>query len=116
MAVPTLDQRLPDGRSLDVYLAGPESGTPLVYHMGTPAAGLPFAPTVKALAERGLRYVSFSRPGYGSSPRREGRSVVDVVEDTAAVLDAIGAERCHVIGWSGGGRTPSPAPRGCPRG
>jgi pimeloyl-ACP methyl ester carboxylesterase len=25
------------------------------------------------------------------------------VEDSAAVLDAIGAERCHVIGWSGGG-------------
>jgi len=28
---------------------------------------------------------------------------VDVVGDTAAVLDAIEAERCHVIGWSGGG-------------
>jgi pimeloyl-ACP methyl ester carboxylesterase len=103
MVVPTLDLRLPDGRSLDIYLDGPEAGTPVVYHMGTPAAGLPFAPTVQALAERGLRYVSFSRPGYGSSSRREGRSVVDVVEDTTAVLDAIGADRCHVIGWSGGG-------------
>ena len=103
MVVPTLDLRLPDGRSLDVYLDGPEAGTPLVYHMGTPAAGLPFAPTVQALAERGLRYVSFSRPGYGSSSRREGRSVADVVEDTRAVLDAIGADRCRVIGWSGGG-------------
>jgi pimeloyl-ACP methyl ester carboxylesterase len=103
MVVPTLDLRLPDGRSLDVYLDGPEAGTPLVYHMGTPAPGLPFLPTVQALAERGLRYVSFSRPGYGSSSRREGRSVVDVVEDTEAVLHAIGADRCHVIGWSGGG-------------
>jgi pimeloyl-ACP methyl ester carboxylesterase len=103
MVVPTLDLRLPDGRSLDVYLDGPEAGTPLVYHMGTPAAGVPFAPTVQVLAERGLRYVSFSRPGYGSSSRSEGRSVVDVVEDTEAVLDAIGADRCHVIGWSGGG-------------
>ena len=26
-----------------------------------------------------------------------------VVDDTLAVLDAIGAERCHLIGWSGGG-------------
>jgi pimeloyl-ACP methyl ester carboxylesterase len=70
MVVPTLDLRLPDGRSLDVYLDGPEAGTPLVYHMGTPAPGLPFLPTVQALADRALRYVSISRPGYGSSERR----------------------------------------------
>ena len=101
--VPTMNLDLPDGRSLDVYLDGPESGTPLLFHMGTPCAGLPFAPIVEALAERGLRYVSFSRPGYGSSTRRPGRSVVDVVEDSAAVLDAIGAERCYAVGWSGGG-------------
>jgi pimeloyl-ACP methyl ester carboxylesterase len=94
---------LGDGRSLDVYLDGPETGTPLLFHVGTPCAGLPFAPFVETLAERGLRYVSFSRPGYGSSTRRAGRGVVDVVEDSAAVLEAIGAERCYVIGWSGGG-------------
>ena len=103
MVVPTVNLRLPDGRSLDVFLDGPETGTPLVFHMGTPCAGLPFAPAVEAMAERGLRFVSFSRPGYGSSTRRAGRAAVDVVEDTAAVLDAIGAEQCYVIGWSGGG-------------
>jgi pimeloyl-ACP methyl ester carboxylesterase len=104
MVVPTLQLSLSDGRSLDVFLDGPETGTPLVYHMGTPSAGGPtFAPMIEALAERGLRYVSWSRPGYGSSTRRAGRSVADVVDDTQAVLDAIGAERCHVIGWSGGG-------------
>ena len=103
MVVPTLQLRVPDGRSLDVFLAGPESGTPLLFHVGTPGAGLPFAPFVESLAERGLRYVSFSRPGYGSSTRREGREVVGVVADSVAVLDAIGAERCYVIGWSGGG-------------
>ncbi|MGZ6255620.1 MAG: alpha/beta fold hydrolase [Candidatus Limnocylindria bacterium] len=103
MVVPTLSLSLPDGRSLDVFVDGPEKGTPLVYHMGTPSSGIPFAPTVDTLAERGLRYVSFSRPGYGMSSRRAGRAVVDVVEDTVAVLDAIGADRCHVVGWSGGG-------------
>ena len=103
MVVPTVQLRVPDGRSLDLFLAGPEDGTPLVFHCGTPGAGLPFDPFVATLAERGLRYVGFSRPGYGSSTRREGRSVVDVVEDTVAVLDSIGAERCYMIGWSGGG-------------
>jgi pimeloyl-ACP methyl ester carboxylesterase len=103
MVVPSLNLALPDGRSLDVYLDGPEDGTPLVYHMGTPSSGIPFEPTVATLAERGLRYVSFSRPGYGTSSRRARRAVVDVVEDTVAVLGAIGAERCYVVGWSGGG-------------
>lgn len=103
MVVPTIELRLADERSLDVFLDGPQDGTPLLVHIGTPGAGLPFAPFVEALAARGLRYVSFSRPGYGSSTRRAGRQVVDVVEDTVAVLDAIGADRCHLIGWSGGG-------------
>jgi len=33
---------LPDGRSLDVWQAGPPDGEPLVFHHGTPGAGLPF--------------------------------------------------------------------------
>jgi pimeloyl-ACP methyl ester carboxylesterase len=103
MAVRTLELLLPDGRSLDVYVAGPEDGTPLLFHVGTPSAGLLYAPFAETLAERGLRYVSYSRPGYGSSTRRPGRAVVDVVEDSAAILDAIGADRCYLLGWSGGG-------------
>lgn len=75
--VPTPQFRVPDGRSLDLSLTGPEDAAPLVFHCGTPGAGLPFDPFVATLAERGLRYVSFSRPGYGSSTRRKGRSVVD---------------------------------------
>lgn len=35
MVVPTMQLSLPDGRSLDVFLDGPETGTPLVYHIGT---------------------------------------------------------------------------------
>lgn len=84
----------PDGRSLDLYLAGPPDGAPLVFHCGTPGSGVPFQPFVEALAERGLRYVSWSRPGYGSSARQPGRDVVDVAADTVTVLDHLGAERC----------------------
>jgi pimeloyl-ACP methyl ester carboxylesterase len=93
----------PDGRSLDLWLAGPPDGDPLVFHSGTPGAGLPFGWHVRNLAARGLRYVSATRPGYGDSTRRQGRSVANVVEDTRAVLDHLGAERAWVIGWSGGG-------------
>jgi pimeloyl-ACP methyl ester carboxylesterase len=93
----------PDGRSVDVYLAGPPDGDVLLFHSGTPSVPLPYQSAVDLMAERGLRYVAFSRAGYGSSTRRPGRSVSDVVDDARVVLDHVGAERAVTIGWSGGG-------------
>jgi len=93
----------PDGRSLDVYVAGPSTGRTLLFHTGTPAAPIPYDPLVAEMAARGLRYVAFSRPGYGSSSRREGRSVADVADDTVTVLDHVGATTALTAGWSGGG-------------
>ncbi len=58
---------------------------------------------MEQLAERGLRYVSFTRAGYGGSTRRPGRTVADVVEDARTVLDSIGVDKAWVMGWSGGG-------------
>ncbi len=93
----------PDGRDLDVYVAGPADGEVLFFHSGTPSAPLVYKPMVEQMAARGLRYVAFGRPGYGSSTRRPGRSVADVVDDTQTVLDHLGAERAWIMGWSGGG-------------
>ncbi|MDQ1512802.1 MAG: hypothetical protein QOC59_644, partial [Microbacteriaceae bacterium] len=56
-----------------------------------------------AAAARGLRLVTYSRAGYGASARNRGRTVADVVPDVQAVLDHLGADRCVVAGWSGGG-------------
>jgi pimeloyl-ACP methyl ester carboxylesterase len=95
--------RLRDGRSLDVWQAGPPEGDPLVFHHGTPGAGLPFDHHVREMAARGLRFVAWSRPGYGGSSRRRGRSVADDADDAAVVLDQLGIDRAWVIGWSGGG-------------
>ena len=95
--------RTPDGRSLDLYVAGPDGGGTLVFFHGSPGSGRLDRPVVEAAAAHGMRTVSWSRPGYGSSTRKEGRNVASVVADTAAVLDQLGAESCHVIGWSGGG-------------
>jgi pimeloyl-ACP methyl ester carboxylesterase len=68
-----------------------------------PSAGVPFGPFVRAAAERGMRWVSYSRPGYGSSTRHEGRSVADCVGDVVAILDHLGADRFYTTGASGGG-------------
>ena len=95
--------RLQDGRRLDLRVSGPVDGFPLVFHHGTPGAATPVRALERAAHERGLRLVTTSRPGYGDSSRQPGRAVVDVVADTAAVLAAIGTERCLIAGWSGGG-------------
>jgi pimeloyl-ACP methyl ester carboxylesterase len=95
--------RLPDGRRLDLRISGPAGGFPLVFHHGTPCAAVPIRALERAAHARGLRLVTASRPGYGDSTPQPGRSVVDVTADTAAVLAAIGADRCLIAGWSGGG-------------
>src|SRR5919201_1547154 len=64
---------------------------------------MPFAPNVRECAARGLRGVSYSRPGYGDSGRKEGRNFADCAGDVISIADALGAERFYVGGWSGGG-------------
>src|SRR5262245_38073763 len=93
----------PDGRRLDTYVAGPPDGQVLVFHTGTPSAAIPYQPTVDIMASHGIRYVGFNRPGYGSSTRRPGRSIADVVDDTVTILDHLGVDEAITIGWSGGG-------------
>ena len=92
-----------DGRVLDVIVSGPESGLPFVFHHGTPMASLQFAPFVDAATARGLMTITYSRPGYGTSTRHEGRSIADAAHDTEAILDTLGQQRFLSAGWSGGG-------------
>ncbi len=95
---------LSDGRTLDVRDTGGEPGAPvLLYHHGTPSSGLVAPVTLAAAAARGLRVVSWSRPGYGTSTRAPGRTVADVAADAVDVLDALGIESVVTAGWSGGG-------------
>jgi pimeloyl-ACP methyl ester carboxylesterase len=95
--------RLADGRILEYFAAGPEDGTPLVFHHGTPFAAVLFEPMVAAAARHGLRLVVHSRPGYAGSSPRPGRDVAAVVEDVTALLAELGADRFLTVGWSGGG-------------
>jgi pimeloyl-ACP methyl ester carboxylesterase len=95
--------QLSDGRDLEVYVSGPPDGVPLIFHFGTPSSGAPYGPFISDAAERGLRTVTYSRAGYAASSRKVGRTVADVAGDVSAMLDALGAARCYVAGWSGGG-------------
>jgi pimeloyl-ACP methyl ester carboxylesterase len=95
--------RAGDGRLLDLELAGPADGLPLLFHNGTPGSGTVFAPFIELGTKRGLRHISYSRPGYGGSERQAGRSVGDCVADVGAIAKELGVERFLTIGWSGGG-------------
>jgi pimeloyl-ACP methyl ester carboxylesterase len=91
------------GRPVDVLVAGPADGLPLVFHSGTPVGLVAHQPTIDAAARSGLRLVMYSRPGYGNSGPLPGRSVADAAADVAAVLDRLGAPAFVTAGWSGGG-------------
>lgn len=94
---------LPDGRTLDVQVSGPADGIPFVWHHGTPGCSYQFRDKQRALHARGLRYVTYSRAGAAGSTRRPGRSVADVADDVAAIVDHLGADRFLTGGGSGGG-------------
>jgi pimeloyl-ACP methyl ester carboxylesterase len=86
-----------------VHVSGPDGGPPFVFHNGTPSGSLQYPPFAEAAAARGLRLVTYSRPGYAGSSRQPGRAVAECAADTAALLDHLGADRCYTAGASGGG-------------
>jgi pimeloyl-ACP methyl ester carboxylesterase len=103
MEVSSFSLGLSEGRSLEVSVSGPEQATPLILHHGTPSDRTQYRPFAEAAAARGLRLISYSRPGYGGSSRQPGRAVADCAADTLAIVEQLGAGRFYTAGWSGGG-------------
>jgi pimeloyl-ACP methyl ester carboxylesterase len=102
------DLELADGRTLHVYDTGTGgAGGPgdlvVLWQHGTPNIGTPPEPLFAAAAARGIRWVSYDRPGYGGSAPRPGRDIASAAADSAAVADALGIGRFAVVGHSGGG-------------
>jgi pimeloyl-ACP methyl ester carboxylesterase len=100
------DLALGDGRTLHVYDTGTgdgSTGLAVFWHHGTPSTGAPPEPLFAAAAERGIRWVSYDRPGYGGSTPHPGRDVASAAADVASIADALGIDRFAGIGVSGGG-------------
>lgn len=98
-------RRLPLDDGFVEYVAdGPDDARDLlIFHVGTPSAAVHWNGLARAAAAAGLRIASYSRAGYGTSPRRPGRSVADEAAITAALADRLGFDRFFTVGWSGGG-------------
>ncbi len=90
-------------RRLVAEEAGPEDGELVLFHTGTPGSRRVFERQLEQGAERGLRHVTCSRPGYEGSDRCPGRSFADSVAESEAIVDALGVDRFYTLGVSGGG-------------
>jgi pimeloyl-ACP methyl ester carboxylesterase len=95
--------RTPDGRTLAIEEAGDPNGRPVLVHMGTPNSRHLYQPNTIDAAVRGLRLISYDRPGYGGSTPQPGRSVADCAADVRAICAELGIGRLAVWGESGGG-------------
>jgi pimeloyl-ACP methyl ester carboxylesterase len=95
--------RTRDGRLLAAAEAGDPGGQLVLVHHGTPGSRVLAGWWVDDAAARGIRLVTFDRPGYDGSDRRPGRTVADVAEDAEAIADALGVDEFRTWGVSGGG-------------
>ncbi|MFI5914293.1 alpha/beta fold hydrolase [Dactylosporangium sp. NPDC051541] len=91
-----------DGRVLRAFDSGGD-GAVVFWHHGTPHTGAFIAPLLAGAAARGVRLVTYARPGYGGSTVVPGRDVASAAGDAAAVADAFGVDGFAVMGASGGG-------------
>ncbi len=97
--------KLSDGRRLHVYDTrrdGAEASLVVFWHHGTPNLGEPPEPLLPTAAERGIRWVSHDRPGYGGSTPHLGRNVASAAADVSAIADALRIGRFALMGHSGG--------------
>ena len=92
-----------DGRTLAVLDAGAQDGPVVFACHGTPGSALLWRGSVEDVEARGMRLISYDRPGYGGSDPHPGRNVAAAANDIAAIADALGIERFGVEGGSGGG-------------
>jgi pimeloyl-ACP methyl ester carboxylesterase len=95
--------RTPDGRTLAIEEAGDPNGRPVLIHNGTPNSRHLYQPVTIDAAVRGLRLISYDRPGYGGSDPQPGRSVADCAADVRAICAELGIGRLAMWGISGGG-------------
>ena len=69
--------------------------------MGTPNSRHLYGPNVRDAADRGLRLISYDRPGYGGSAPQPGRTVADCTADVRAICAELGIDRLTTWGISG---------------
>jgi pimeloyl-ACP methyl ester carboxylesterase len=94
---------LENGREIQLIEAGQLDGVPVLMHHGTPGSRLLYHAWVEDAESRGIRLISYDRPGYGGSTPQPGRTVASSAGDVAAIAKQLNLDRLSVWGVSGGG-------------
>jgi pimeloyl-ACP methyl ester carboxylesterase len=92
-----------DGRKIQIIEAGQPDGIPVLAHNGTPGSRLLYDRWIEDAKSRGIRLISYDRPGYGGSTPQPGRTVASVANDVTAIAQALNIKKLLVWGVSGGG-------------
>jgi pimeloyl-ACP methyl ester carboxylesterase len=95
--------KVKDGRELEILDNGITSDKAIIFHHGTPGHVSAWSSWLEDAASRGIRAISYSRAGYGTSDRNFGRSVLSNNTDISLLLDGKNISNFVAIGWSGGG-------------
>jgi pimeloyl-ACP methyl ester carboxylesterase len=101
--LPEAHAKARDGRTLAYAEWGDPVGFPVFSLHGTPGSRLARHYDESVYSDAGARVITYDRPGYGGSDRRQGRRIVDCVDDVRAIADHLGIGHLAVVGVSGGG-------------
>ena len=98
------DARLvPLATGVELSVTDRGAGPVLVLVHGVSMSAAYFHPVVEPLVAAGFRVVVPDLRGHGRSPHAEGGHTVEqYAADLDALLDALGIDRCVVVGWSMG--------------
>ena len=83
--------KLSDGRAFDYVTNDSESPIGILFHHGTPGECTGWQKWFTDL--RDVKAVAASRPGYGLSDRRKGRTVTSDIDDQSALLEFLGIKK-----------------------
>jgi pimeloyl-ACP methyl ester carboxylesterase len=95
--------RLRDGRALGYSSWGDPDGAPVVCLHGCPGSRFNAWSFHTPAREAGIRVIAPERPGYGLSSPSATRLLTDWPSDLEHLADALGLEKFHLAGASGGG-------------
>jgi pimeloyl-ACP methyl ester carboxylesterase len=91
------------GRELCVELAGEPDGKPILVHAGEPMSRRLYGGWIADAEQKGIRLISYDRPGYGGSTAYPGHTLASGAQDVRAIAEALGHDRLGIWGISGGG-------------
>ena len=95
--------QLRDGRTLGYAEYGSAHGWPIIFCHGLRGSRLERPPQHVFESLSRIRLIIIDRPGYGLSSPLLNRGYSDWPNDVEQLLDALGIERCSVLGFSIGG-------------